>query len=133
MIRFFAAAFFAALVVLGSDRYAGEVFFRLGSILASDFSGEMIAASYFYKAFTWACMFAVALVMTPEPKRNWPSAVVCGLALAVGLYQTREIALFTIANGQSVVFGWIAILALFAAPLWLTWEWYRRIIPRLVA
>jgi|GEM_PF-3124822 len=125
MLRFGVAAIVAALVVVSSDRLADQWFFQLGSLLTSNEAYELIVANYAYKAFTWACLFAAVLVVTPEPYRNWPNALVCGLVLAVALYQARELTIMTFANGQTPTFWWIATLVVFALPLWLTWRWYK--------
>jgi hypothetical protein len=127
MLKFGVAAIVAALVVVSADRWAGQWFFELGSLLTTNEAYELIVANYAYKAFTWACLFAAVLIVTPEPSRNWPNALVCGLVLAVVLYQARELTIMTFANGQTPTFWWIATMVVFAPPLWLTWQWYKRL------
>jgi hypothetical protein len=128
MLKFTVAALLGASLVLLADQYANEALFRLGSLLASDEAYAPHVTNYIYKLFMWACLFAAILVVTPKPKSNWPSAIVCGLILAVALYQGRELTVLTVANGQTQLFWWGSTLAVFAVPLFLTWKWYKRVI-----
>jgi hypothetical protein len=127
MLRFGVAALVAAFVAISADKWAGQWFFELGSLLTTNEAYEMIVANYAYKAFTWACLFAAVLIATPEPSKRWPNALICGLVLAVALYQARELTILTFANGQTPTFWWAATMAVFALPLWLTWQWYKRV------
>ncbi len=126
MLKFAAAAIVAAFVVLFADRWAAQ-FYELGAMVTANDTDQMMVANIAYKAFTWACLFAAVLIVSPERSRNWPNALVCGLALAVALYQARELTGMTVANGQTILFWWISTLAVFALPLLLTWEWYKRV------
>jgi hypothetical protein len=109
MLKFAAATIVAAVIVLAADRYAGELFFALGS---------RMAGHYAYQAFAWTCMIVAVLIATPMPRR-WPDAIVCGLVLAVALSLSREITLATVANGASIYVWWGAVLIVFALPFWL--------------
>jgi hypothetical protein len=70
-------------------------------------------------------MSAAVLVVTPPP-RHWANALMCSLALTVGVWLAREVimaaVLATVQLSAPEFCG--ASLAVFTLPAWLVWRWY---------
>jgi hypothetical protein len=117
-LRFAGAAMFAALIVLWADRVGGSLL--PGPHLAS--------VRYFaFKLFHWACMFGAVMLVTPA-RRYWATALMCALALTVASYMAMTLVAASNVFSFQLHLYWIAVLAVFALPLWPIWRWYDRLV-----